>query len=119
MPKHLMNLSLYPMDLARFENNGEVVRQFVSDHHPDGIELLIGTDTPPALPSGLVHAVHLPSWIGWFRVWHEGKPLPPGIEQDEITSLYGAATPDDLITTVGDVLKNAQSLSIVRHLPPL
>lgn len=58
MPKHLMNFSVYPMDPARYENNWEVVRQFVSDHHLDGIELTIGTDPIPAIPTGLVHTVH-------------------------------------------------------------
>ncbi|MBN1165918.1 MAG: TIM barrel protein [Methanospirillaceae archaeon] len=111
MTIHLMNLSVYPMDLERYGSSWDVVRNFVFSHDLDGIELLIGSDTPPVVPKGLVHAVHLPSWMGWFRVWHEGKPLPPGIEQDEITYFYGAASPDDLITAFCSVLMHASTFS--------
>lgn len=87
--QHVINFSTHAIHLDQFDHDWEQVRAFVSRLGLDGIELLIGDDPPPALPPGLVQGVHLPYWIRWLEIWHNGPDA--AIAPEERLFLAGGA----------------------------
>uniref|UniRef100_UPI003566E501 TIM barrel protein n=1 Tax=Labilibaculum sp. TaxID=2060723 RepID=UPI003566E501 len=50
------------------------LKDFIAEKKIEGIELLIGYDTPSGnIPMELVKSVHLPFWVTWLEVWRNGE----------------------------------------------
>ncbi|MDM8159744.1 TIM barrel protein [Labilibaculum sp. K2S] len=72
--KNLMDFSVHASDLNRFENGWKGLQEYITDKNIDGVELLIGYDSPSEeIPKGIVKSVHLPFWITWLDVWRKGE----------------------------------------------
>ncbi len=108
-PKQLVNFSVYPCDIERFDNDWGALESFLKKHGLDGIELLVGTQTLPDVPSHLVQGVHLPCPVGWFRVWRD-EPEFEGLEDWEIEVIYGTRTKAELIPQFCSILENIQAV---------
>uniref|UniRef100_UPI00356412F4 hypothetical protein n=1 Tax=Labilibaculum sp. TaxID=2060723 RepID=UPI00356412F4 len=68
--QNLIDFSIHPSDLNRFSNQWEGLKDFIAEKKIEGIELLIGYDTPSGnIPMELVKSVHLPFWVTWLEVW--------------------------------------------------
>ncbi|MCG8351348.1 MAG: hypothetical protein MI924_26565 [Chloroflexales bacterium] len=87
--QQLINFSIYPLHTRLFDNDWQAVAAFAKGCGLDGIELLIGDQPPPDLPTGLVRGVHLPYWIRWLDIWRDGAAAT--ISADERHFLAGAA----------------------------
>ena len=71
--QNLMNFSVHPSDLNRFENGWEGLQEYIIEKDMDGVELLIGYDVPSNdIPKDIVKSVHLPFWVTWLDVWRKG-----------------------------------------------
>ncbi len=103
--KQLVNFSVYPCDIERFDNDWDVLESFLKKHGLDGIELLVGSQPLPAIPSHLVYGVHLPCPVGWFKVWRD-EPEFEGMEDWEIEVIYGTRTRAELIPQFCSILEN-------------
>ncbi|MCS6888827.1 TIM barrel protein [Chloroflexus sp.] len=86
---HLFNVSVYSTHIDLFAGDWKAVAAFAAQQGFDGIELLIGVDPLPDLPSGLVCGVHLPYWIRWIEIWRDGPAA--AIPADERAFLAGGA----------------------------
>lgn len=95
----LINFSLHPGDIGRFNNDWSAVAAYVQAQGVAGLELLIG-DTPPpaaAIPPGLVVGVHLPYWISWLLAWQGHAPTLADDEAWLAERLYGGQSAADLV----------------------
>ncbi len=109
--EELVNFSVYDHDIDRFGGNWNELERFLASFGLNGVELLIGYDPLPGIPSRLVRGVHLPSFMGWLRVWERSIDFPDNAEDWEIRMLYGARTPAELQERVRTVLEHAALLS--------
>lgn len=98
--KELINFSTYASDTVRFNHDGAAIARYVQAHGVDGIELLLSDEPPPALPPGVVQAVHLPFWVSWHDIWSGTVAYPHAATTDEAMfyrHIYGGASRDDLV----------------------
>jgi hypothetical protein len=111
MMEELVNFSVYDHDVDRFDGDWNALERFLASFGLDGVELLIGFDPLPQIPSRLVRGVHLPSFMGWLRVWEGSICFPDTAEDWEIRMLYGARNAPELQERVRSVLEHAALLS--------
>jgi hypothetical protein len=111
MMEELVNFSVYHHDTDRFDGDWRALERFIASFGLDGVELLIGFDTVPEIPHGLVRGVHLPSFMGWLRVWEGSIRFPETAGDREIGMLYGARTAPELQERVRTALEHAALLS--------
>jgi hypothetical protein len=116
--QELANFSVFPPDTERFGNDWQAIKSYT--HNLNGIcglELLIGYEPLPAVPAGLVKAVHLPFWVTWLDVWRAGKAATeryfPGIDPQALLFYCGGPDREAMIATL------RQSLSAVADLNPV
>jgi hypothetical protein len=109
--EELVNFSIYDHDVDRFGGDWKALGRFLASSGLDGVELLIGFDPLPDIPLGIVRGVHLPSFMGWLRVWEGSIDFPETAEDGEIRMLYGARTAAELQERVRTVLEHAALLS--------
>ncbi len=94
--RELINFSTHSGDTARFNHDWSAVAAYVTALGLDGLELLLGYEAPPALPPGLVQAVHLPFWLTWLDIWRGRVAIATGSDEF-IRWTYGGRTADELI----------------------
>lgn len=113
--EELLNFSVYPPDTDRFNNDWQTVAGYTHSQDADGLELLIGYQPLPIIPSGLVRAVHLPFWVTWLDVWREGGTAAaryfPGLNPQWLQFYCGGANKAEMSTTLRQLLLNAASLT--------
>ncbi|NJP05477.1 MAG: sugar phosphate isomerase [Chloroflexaceae bacterium] len=107
--QELLNFSVHPGDIGRFDDDWSAVADYVHGHGLDGIELLIGDAAPPAMPPGMTVAVHLPFWVSWLTIW-QGHSPPPWSDLERYLS--GGRNAEEL------VLNLRQSWLHAAHLQP-
>lgn len=97
--QELINFSLHPGDIGRFNNDWDAVAAYVQAHGVAGIELLIGHTPPPdtRAPPSLVGGVHLPYWISWLATWQGHAPALPTADAWLFERLYGGQCAADLV----------------------
>jgi hypothetical protein len=106
--QNLINFSVHPSDINRFENKWEDLQEYVNDNKLDGVELLIGYDEPENdIPKELVKTIHLPFWVTWLDVWKNGE--------DAVKKYYPNIAPDHLKYCCGgfnqqEMIKNQKKL---------
>lgn len=72
--QNLMDFSVHPSDLNRFENGWRGLEEYVTEKKIDGVELLLGYDSPSnEIPKSIVKSIHLPFWVTWLDVWRKGE----------------------------------------------
>lgn len=72
--QNLIDFSVYPPDLNKFENAWKGLTEYIEKKNLDGVELLIGYDFPDeAIPKQIVKSVHLPFWLTWLDIWRKGQ----------------------------------------------
>lgn len=94
--QELINFSLHPGDIGRFNNDWDAVAAYVQAHGVAGIELLIGHTPPPdtRAPPSLVGGVHLPTGsAGWRRGRGTHQPCPPPMHGCLNASTGGSVPP--------------------------
>jgi hypothetical protein len=109
--EELVNFSIYDHDVDRFGGDWKALGRFLASSGLDGVELLMGFDPLPDIPLGIVRGVHLPSFMGWLRVWEGSIDFPETAEDWEIRMLYGARNAAELHERVRTVLEHAALLS--------
>lgn len=115
--QELINFSTYSIDTERFGNDWQAIATYT--HQFDGIaglELLLGYEPPPpAIPAGLVRAVHLPFWITWLDVWRAGEAglarYFPDIDRQWLQFYCGGPNRAAMIATQRQLWLNAASLN--------
>ena len=112
-PKELMNFSIYDFDLNKFEGSFENVKNLVKILALDGLELLVNFDpVPEKIPKEIVKAVHLPSFMGWMRIWKdEAFKIPKQIEDNSIKYFYGGRNRDEIVSNFCECLSCAKELN--------
>ncbi|MBN2734063.1 MAG: hypothetical protein JXQ82_04295 [Methanomicrobiaceae archaeon] len=112
-PKELMNFSIYDFDLFKFGGSWDNVRNLIDFLDLDGLELLVNFDpVPDTIPRDIVKAVHLPSFMGWVRVWDDEKfMVPEEIADESVKYFYGGRSRDQIVSNFCECLTNASSLN--------
>lgn len=108
--RELINFSTHSGDTARFNHDWSAVAAYVTALGLDGLELLLGYEAPPALPPGLVQAVHLPFWLTWLDIWRGQVAIATGSDEF-IRWTYGGRTADELIAGQQQVWQHAAWLN--------
>lgn len=110
--KELMNFSIYEYDIQKFDNKWENVKNLLKRQNLDGLELLTNFEPVPAeIPGDLVSAVHLPSFMGWYRVWVDEKfTIPPDITDESVKYFYGGYDREEILNNFCDSLSYAAKL---------
>jgi hypothetical protein len=110
--KELINLSIYEYDLKKFDDNWDNVRSFVQRHQLDGIELLVNfEEVPSGIPADLVSSVHLPSFMGWYRLWEDENFRVPGeIPDESLKYFYGGKSRDEVVSNFCETISYASVL---------
>lgn len=111
--KEIINISGYSVDLERYHNSWEGVRNFINRMGCSGVELLMGGEYDETIPRDLISSVHLPGWLGWIRLWREPETVLAECDPFKHAYYYGAATPEALIRTFCDNLDKAVKLGAV------
>jgi hypothetical protein len=99
-----MDFSIHSSDLNRFSNQWEGLKDYLNEQKIEGIELLIGYDTPSKeIPINLVKSVHLPFWVTWLEVWRKGeeaaKAYFPNCSAVQLQSICGGRNSHEMIAT--------------------
>lgn len=102
--QNLIDFSVYPSDLNRFENGWKGLEEYIESKKLDGVELLIGYDFPDKeIPKEIVKSVHLPFWVSWLDVWRKGdgaaKSYFPEISSENLKFCCGGSNKKDMIAT--------------------
>ncbi len=102
--QNLIDFSIYPPDLNRFENAWKGLEEYVERKELDGVELLIGYDRPSNdIPKEIVKSVHLPFWVTWLDVWRKGedgaKAYFPKISTEDLKYRCGGSNKIDMIAS--------------------
>lgn len=110
--KELVNFSIYEYDLQKFDNDWNNLRNLLKKHELDGIELLVNFEEVPAgIPADLVISVHLPSFMGWYRLWEdENFKIPEEIPDESVKYFYGGYSREEIISNFCDCLSYASIL---------
>lgn len=102
--QNLMDFSVHPSDLNRFSNQWVGLKEYIDEQKIDGIELLIGYDTPSAdIPTDCVKSVHLPFWVTWLDVWRKGeeaaKAYFPNCPLGQLQTICGGRNAQEMVAT--------------------
>lgn len=109
--KELINLSTHDDEFGVFGSDWERVKEFLTRHQLDGIELYVDQKTTQHdIPKHLVQGAHLPYWMGRHRAWMDDSVFSSATEADEKLYLYGGLSRDEIITNFRKAMENAQSL---------
>lgn len=110
--KELVSFSIYEYDLKKFGGDWNNVRRFLAEEGLDGLELLVNFEpVPPEIPSDIVTAVHLPSFMGWYRVWTDDCfRIPPEIPEESVKYFYGGRSREEIVSNFRDCLVHASVL---------
>ncbi|RUT79178.1 TIM barrel protein [Ancylomarina longa] len=112
--QNLMDFSVHPSDVNRFSNKWEGLQAYVTEKELDGVELLIGYETPSVdIPRELVKSVHLPFWVTWLEVWRKGevaaKHYFPGMSADHLQFCCGGNNAKEMVTSQKQLWEYAAS----------
>jgi len=110
--KELMNFSIYEYDLKKFDNDWNNLRKLLKKLELDGIELLVNfEEVPDGIPADLVMSVHLPSFMGWYRLWEdENFRIPDYIPKESVKYFYGGYSREEIVSNFCECLKYASVL---------
>ncbi|MBN1431365.1 MAG: TIM barrel protein [Methanomicrobiaceae archaeon] len=110
--KELMNFSIYEYDLKKFDNDWNNLRNLLKNHELDGIELLVNfEEVPDKIPADIINSVHLPSFMGWYRLWEdENFRVPEEIPDESVKYFYGGHSREEIVSNFCDCLVYASVL---------
>ncbi len=70
----LINFSVDPWDLDKFDNNIDNIRGFLARHKIDGFEMIQYANWDDCVvPTSLIHGAHTCFWPTWLDFWLENK----------------------------------------------
>lgn len=110
--QNLIDFSVHPSDVNKFENKWEGLTEYIHEQKLDGIELLIGYETPSdEIPKDLVKSIHLPFWVTWLDVWRKGESAAknyfPQMQDDHLKYCCGGKNKQEMIATLKQLWENA------------
>ena len=110
--KELMSFSIYEYDLNKFDNCWDNVLSLMQRHQLDGIELLVNfEEVPETIPADIVTSVHLPSFMGWYRLWEdENFRVPEEIPDESLKYFYGGKSRDEVVSNFCESISYASVL---------
>lgn len=110
--KESMNFSIYEYDLKKFDDSWDNLRRLLKRLQIDGLELLVNfEEVPKGIPTDLVTSVHLPSFMGWYRLWEdENFSVPEYIPEESVKYFYGGHSREELISNFCECLSYASVL---------
>lgn len=116
--QNLMDFSVHPSDLNRFENKWDGLKAYIKENNLDGVELLIGYDHPSDdIPKDIVKSVHLPFWVTWLDVWRKGEEAAkhyfPHMRDEHLKFCCGGKNASDMIASQKQLWENAALLNPV------
>ena len=114
--KQLINFSIYAEDTTRFNHDWAAIATYTNGLDGiAGLELLIGYESPPVVPGGLVLGVHLPYWITWLNVWRNGPVGAaryfPDVPAGDLLFYCGGQSAAAMITVQRRLWQNAAALN--------
>jgi hypothetical protein len=113
--QNLIDFSVHPSDVNRFENKWEGLSNYIEEQKIDGVELLIGYDKPSdEIPAELVKSVHLPFWVTWLDVWRKGEEAAryyfPNMENGHLKFCCGGTNAKEMVATQKMLWESASAL---------
>ncbi|PKQ61886.1 hypothetical protein BZG02_14370 [Labilibaculum filiforme] len=111
-----MDFSVHPSDLNRFENQWRGLQEYIIDKKLDGVELLIGYDSPSEeIPKEIIKSVHLPFWVTWLDVWRKGGAAAnyyfPNVPAEQLQFCCGGENAGEMIATQKKLWEYASKLN--------
>src|SRR5689334_23009920 len=91
----LVNISSYSSDIELINNNPIVLKDFLTHHNIDGIEIMFcNTWDETLFPKKIVQGVHLRFWPAWLDFWrgNTGELLKQFGNEENIIACYGGLT---------------------------
>ena len=98
----LVNLSNYCSDVELINNNSDVLRAFLDDHHLDGIEMMFCEPWNSRIhKQEWIYGVHLRFWPNWLDFWqgNQAELLKQFGSVAEIKACYGGLTRAEWLST--------------------
>jgi hypothetical protein len=110
--QNLIDFSVHPSDVNRFENAWEGLSEYIEQKDLDGIELLIGyEDQSDEIPKEIVKSVHLPFWVTWLNVWRKGeeavKSYFPEMSEEYLKFCCGGKNQKEMVAAQRELWENA------------
>ncbi|WP_421919885.1 hypothetical protein [Marinifilum sp.] len=102
--QNLIDFSVHPSDIERFDNRWEGLKEYINQRKLDGVELLIGYDHPSdEIPREIVKSIHLPFWLTWLDVWRKGekavKSYFPEVKPEYLKFYCGGRNAAEMVQT--------------------
>ncbi|WP_321515801.1 TIM barrel protein [Marinifilum fragile] len=110
--QNLIDFSVHPSDVDRFDNKWEGLKEYINTKELDGVELLIGYDQPSdEIPKEVVKSIHLPFWVTWLDVWRKGEEAAkyyfPDVNNDYLQFCCGGRNASEMVQTQKKLWENA------------
>ncbi|ADN36981.1 conserved hypothetical protein [Methanolacinia petrolearia DSM 11571] len=112
MFKELINFSIYEYDFNKFDDNWDNLRDLMKRQQIDGIELLVNfEEVPERIPADIVSSVHLPSFMGWYRLWEDQNfRIPEEIPEESVKYFYGGYSREEVVSNFCESITYASVL---------
>lgn len=106
----LVNISSYASDVELINNNPAVLKEFLAEHHVDGIEIMFYDEWDKRLyPKEMIKGVHLRFWPAWLDFWHGNHEelIKEFGSEENIITCYGGSTREDWLGVYRQNIKTA------------
>lgn len=106
----LVNISSYSSDIELIHNNPAVLKNFLTEHQVDGLELMFFDQWDEKLyPKEIVKGVHLRFWPTWLDFWRGNNEelLRQFGSEEDISAYYGGSTREEWLGTYGENIRTA------------
>lgn len=111
--KEFLNFSVYECDIQKFGSSWENLEYMLKRQNLDGLELLVNFEPPSReIPAEIVGAVHLPYFMGWYRIWTDERyRIPADIPEEFVKFFYGGWNRDEIVSNFCRSLSSAAGFS--------
>lgn len=111
----LINFSVDPWDLDKFDNNSSNITAFLKKHQIDGFEMFQYANWNDTIfPNALTIGVHMGFWPMWLEFWKNDQQVLLRQFGDEKTcqEYYRCATRDEFIHRYREELRKANEIGV-------
>ena len=106
----LVNISNYSSDIELINNDPQVLKDFLKQHHLDGLEIMFCDTWNERLhPAEVVEGVHLRFWPTWLDFWRGDtlELLRQFSSEDNIIACYGGLSRKDWLALYRENIRTA------------
>lgn len=109
----LINFSTHPSDLDRFAGDHNKIKQFLTKHELNGLELIQYSPwNNSVIPSSMIQGLHMRFWPMWLDFWREDKSklVKQFGEKSACVHYYGGESKDTIIEQYRNELGAASTM---------